>query len=65
MGVLEYKLEEREEICSVASKLVALKIYRLPSADPKAAGEIVDFHCNHSSVSCETRCTYRLLMSDF
>ncbi len=62
---MEYKLEEREEICSVASKLVILKIYRYPSADPNAEGEIADFHCNHSSDRCESRCTYKMLMNDY
>jgi len=61
---MEYQLEEREEMCSSASKLVKLKIYRYPSTDPQA-GEIADFQCNHSSDSCESRCTYRILMNDY
>jgi hypothetical protein len=62
---MEYYIEERKEVCSVASKLVSLKIYRLPSLDQKGEGEIVDFHCNQSSTSCESRCTYKLLLNDF
>lgn len=62
---MEYILEKREEVCSVASKLVVLKIYRFPSSNPNAAGEIADFQCNHSSTSCETRCTYRMLINDY
>lgn len=62
---MEYNLEERQEVCSVASKLVILKIYRYPASNPNAAGEIVNFKCNQSSMTCESRCTYRLLMNDY
>ena len=62
---MEYLLEEREEVCSVASKLVKLTIYRYPSVDPQDQGEIGDFHFNNSSESCESRCTYKMLMNDY
>lgn len=58
-------VEERSEVCSVASKLVNIKIYRIKEKDCQGDGEIVGFSCNSSSTSCETRCTYRLLLEDF
>lgn len=62
---MDYKIEERQEVCSVASKLVTLKFTRAVSADQQGEGEIVDFHCNQTSTTCETRCTYRMLLNDF
>lgn len=62
---MDYSIEERQEVCSVASKLVAIKIYRLPSADSQYEGEIINFECNQSSINCETRCTYKLLLNDY
>lgn len=62
---MNYIVEERTEVCSVASKLVNLKIYRATSSDQQGEGEIMDFHCNQSSTRCETRCTYKMLLSDY
>ena len=62
---MEYQIEERQELCSVASKLVSVKIYRLPPSKDNPLGVIANFECNHSSSNCETRCTYKMLMNDF
>lgn len=62
---MNYTIEERQEVCSVASKLVTLKVTRVVCTDRQGEGEIVDFHCNQTSSTCETRCTYRMLLNDF
>lgn len=65
MEVTKYQIEERKEVCSVATKLVSIKIYRLPSSEDNSLGEIADFECSYSSSNCETRCTYKMLLNDF
>jgi len=52
-------IEERRELCSVASKIVSLKIVRTKE------GVIIGFDCASSSPTCESRCTYRMLIEDF
>jgi len=62
---LEQIVEERKVLCSVVSKIVSIIIYRLKPVDCNGEGEISGFHCHSSSVSCESRCTYKLLMEDY
>jgi hypothetical protein len=62
---VDYTVEERTEVCSTSSKLVNLKIYRAISTEQQGEGEIMDFHCNQSSMNCESRCTYKMLLSDY
>lgn len=59
------KVEQREEVCSVASKIVSIKIVRNIVEDQRAEGEIVGFDCNNSSPNCQSKCTYRLLLEDY
>ena len=63
--VLEQIVEERQEICSTASKIVSIKIFRQRPKESKEIGEIVGFNCNSSGPNCESRCTYKMLMEDF
>lgn len=58
-------VEQREEVCSVASKIVAIKIYRKMPEDFRGEGEIIGFECNNSGPSCESRCTYKRLLEDY
>jgi len=59
---LELKVEERQEACSIVSKIVRLKIYRkVIESDSGQNGEIVGYDCNSTSSTCETRCHYRQL----
>lgn len=63
---MEQFIEDREETCSAASKLVKIKLTRLRrKGDSPQTGEIVDFQCNSQSSNCESRCTYRMLMEDY
>lgn len=62
---MEQIIEERKELCSVVSKIVSIKIYRLKPVDGRGEGEIVGFHCHNSSASCESRCAYKFFMEDF
>ncbi|WP_042338429.1 hypothetical protein [Desulfosporosinus youngiae] len=63
---MELNVEERQETCSIVSKIVRLKIYRRAAEDGSSqAGEIVDYECNSSTSNCESRCHYRLLIDDF
>ena len=55
--------EKREEICSVASKLVTVTIFRRYSQECPV-GEIVDFHCAAGSPTCQPRCTYKMMLDD-
>ncbi|SHI12349.1 hypothetical protein [Desulfosporosinus lacus] len=63
---MKLKVEEREESCSIVSKIVKLKIYRrVIESTVLQEGEIVSYDCGSSSSNCETRCHYRLLMDDY
>ena len=59
-------VEERQETCSTVSKIVRIKIFRrrIESA-PLQAGEIIGFDCASSSSSCESKCSFKLLMEDY
>jgi len=59
------KVERREEVCSVASKMVVIKIFRKIPEDLRSEGEIVGFDCNNSGANCRSKCTYRLLLEDY
>lgn len=58
-------VEERHETCSSVSKLVKMKISRRRIVGAPQAGEIVGFECASSSSSCESKCSYKLLMDDY
>ena len=59
-------VEERHETCSAVSKMVKIKILRRKvNATPRHGGEIVGFECASSSSSCESKCSYKLLMDDY
>ena len=62
----EMVVEKRQETCSTVSKIVKIKILRrrIDSA-PFQEGEIVGFDCASSSSSCESKCSYKLLMDDY
>lgn len=57
-------MEKRRETCTVASKLVSIKIFRKPASDG-GEGEITGFECDSSSQTCEGRCLYRQLLEDY
>ncbi|HZK83106.1 MAG TPA: hypothetical protein VFC58_00210 [Desulfosporosinus sp.] len=58
--------EVRHETCSTVSKIVKLKIMRKRIDDaPLQAEEIVGFTCASSGSSCESKCSYKLLMDDY
>jgi len=62
----EVVVEERQETCSTVSKIVKLKIFRRRiDSSIRQEGEIVGFDCASSSSSCESKCTFKLLMDDF
>jgi len=65
--VNETVVEERQETCSTVSKIVKIKIFRRGIDDSATlqAGEIVGFDCASSSSSCESKCSFKLLMDDF
>ncbi|MDR3601241.1 MAG: hypothetical protein P4L49_12295 [Desulfosporosinus sp.] len=59
-------MEEREEPCSIVSKIVKIRIYRnRVEGGSKYEGEIVGFECGSSSTNCLSRCHYRMMMDDF
>ena len=59
-------VEERKELCSVASKIVSIKIIRQKETqDVLEEGEIIGFECAESSPNCESKCTYKMLLEDF
>lgn len=60
----EMVVEERQETCSTVSKIVKIKIFRR-RVDSAQEGEIVGFDCASSSSSCESKCTFKLLIDDF
>lgn len=65
---MEYNdyVEERTELCSVASKIISFKIIRRKSKKATLEeGEIVGFDCASSSPTCESKCTYKMLLDDF
>ncbi|HBV88897.1 MAG TPA: hypothetical protein DEF42_20175 [Desulfosporosinus sp.] len=63
---MELNVEERQETCSIVSKIVRLKIYRkVIEGDSRQDGEIVGCDCNSTSSTCESRCHYRLLIDDY
>lgn len=59
-------VEERQETCSAVSKIVKIKILRrrIDGAQLQE-GAIIGFDCASSSCSCESKCSYRLLMDDY
>ena len=62
----EMIIEERQETCSTVSKIVKIKIVRRRIHGVSLqGGEIVGFDCASSSTSCESRCSYKLLMDDY
>lgn len=65
MSIVEI-VEERKEQCSVASKIVSVKIVRRKTNQGYSGdGEIIGFDCSDISPNSESRCTYRMLMDDF
>jgi len=58
-------VEERTEMCGVATKLVSVRLSLQLGEDQNGEGQIVDFHCSSSGANCDHKCTYRLLMMDF
>jgi len=63
---MEQIVEERQESCSIVSKIVRLKIFRrVIEGDSRQAGEIIGYDCNSTSSTCEARCHYRLLIDDY
>jgi len=63
---VELNVEERQETCSIVSKIVRLKIFRKAiEGDSRQDGEIVGYDCNSTSSTCETRCHSRLLIDDY
>lgn len=61
-------IEDREETCSIVSKLVKIRIFRSQiesSAIHNSEGEIVGFECGSSSITCLSKCHYRMIMEDF
>lgn len=63
---MDMVIEERQETCSAVSKLVKIKILRRRIyGAPLQGGEIVGFECASSSSSCESKCSYKLLMDDY
>jgi hypothetical protein len=65
---MEYRdiVEERTEVCSVASKIVSFKIIRrVRRQAPLEEGEVVGFDCASNSTTCKSKCTYQLLLEDF
>lgn len=63
---MEQNVEERQETCSIVSKIVRLKIFRRAIEGASIQeGEIVGYECSSSSSSCESKCHYRLLLDDY
>ena len=59
-------IEEREETCSIVSKLVKLKIFRNQVAGSSMyLGEIIGFECGSFTTSCLSKCHYRRMLDDF
>ena len=61
----EIVVEERQESCSTVCKIVKVKIFRRRIVGALQAGEIVGFDCASLSPSCESKCSYKLLMDDY
>lgn len=62
----DIEIEIRHEACSTVSKIVKIEIMRKRIDDaPLQAGEIVGFACASSGSSCESKCSYKLLMDDY
>ncbi|AET67466.1 hypothetical protein Desor_1831 [Desulfosporosinus orientis DSM 765] len=63
---MELRVEERQESCSVVSKIVRLKIFRrVIEGASLQEGEIAGYDCSASSSTCESKCHYRLLLEDY
>ncbi|MBP1760397.1 MAG: hypothetical protein H6Q63_1314 [Firmicutes bacterium] len=63
---MELTVEERQETCSIVSKIVRLKIFRrVVEGASIQEGEIVGYDCGSSSSTCESKCHYRLLIDDY
>ena len=63
---IERIIEDREETCSIVSKMVKIKIFRnrIKSEATNSEGEIVGFECSSSRISCLSKCHYRMMMED-
>ena len=62
----ETVVEERHETCSTVCKMVKITIFRRRiNAVLLQEGEIIGFDCASSSSSCESKCSYKLLMDDY
>ena len=62
----EIVIEERQESCSTVSKVVKIKILRRRiDGSQLQVGEIIGFECASVSSSCESKCSYKLLMEDY
>jgi hypothetical protein len=57
-------VEEKKELCSIASKIVSVRIVR-QIVKPTEEGRITGFSCADSSSTCESRCTYKMILEDF
>lgn len=53
-------IEIRKETCTVASKLVTVKLYRALNTEL-----IIRFECDSSADKCLSRCTYKQLTEDY
>ncbi|TGE31686.1 hypothetical protein E4K68_15850 [Desulfosporosinus sp. Sb-LF] len=63
---MEQIVEERQESCSVVSKIVKIKLFRTRvEGVSQLEGELVGFECGSSSSTCVSKCHYRLLMDDY
>lgn len=62
----EQIVEERQEMCSVVSKIVRIKIFRRKVDDAlQQDGEIIGFECASKVSNCEKKCSYMLILDDF
>jgi len=64
----EIVIEERQEMCSTVSKIVKIKLLRRrvdSDIFPLQEGEIAGFDCASSKSSCESKCSYKLLINDY
>ena len=63
---VERIIEDREETCSIVSKLVKIRIIRnrVDSGAMNCEGEIVGFECGSSSTNCLSKCHYQMILED-
>lgn len=60
----EFETVHKKELCSVASKMVSVTIVRRKT-NSSSEGEIISFDCADSSPTCDSKCTYKMLLEDF